>query len=38
MQLDEALDAFARLGRHLRRLGGGGETDDEVELAPARAT
>ena len=34
VQLDEALDAFARLGRHLRRLGGGGEAEDEVELAP----
>ena len=36
VQLDEALDPFARLGRHLRRLGGGRQADDEVELAPAR--
>ena len=35
VQLDEALDAFARLGRHLRGLGDGGEPGDEVELAPA---
>ena len=32
----EALDSFARLGRHLRRLGGGGQAGDQVELAPAR--
>ena len=36
VQLDEALDAFARLGRHLGRLGGGGEAADEVELACAQ--
>ena len=36
VQLDEALDPFARLGRHLRGLGGGGEAEHEVELAPAR--
>ena len=33
VQLDEALDAFARLGGHVRGLGGGGEPDDEVDLA-----
>jgi len=33
VQRDEALDAFARLGGHLRGLGGGGEADDEVDLA-----
>ena len=36
VQLDEALDPFARLRRHLRRLGRGGQPEDEVELAPAR--
>ncbi len=36
VQLDEALDALARLGRHLRRLGGGGEAADEVALTPPR--
>ncbi len=35
VQLDETLDPFARLGRHLRRLGGECESDDEVELARA---
>ena len=33
---DEALDPFARLGRHLRRLGRGRQARDQVELAPAR--
>ena len=33
MELQEALDAFARLGGHLRRLGGGGEAEDELDLA-----
>lgn len=36
MQLEEALDPFARLGRDLRRLGGGAEPEHEVELAPPR--
>ena len=36
VQLHEALDPLARLRRHLRRLRGGGEADDEVELAPPR--
>jgi hypothetical protein len=35
VKLDEALDAFPRLRRHLRRLGGRSESQDEVELAPA---
>lgn len=35
MELQEALDAFARLGGHLGGLGGGGEAEDEVELSPA---
>src|SRR5262245_38664252 len=36
VQLDEARDALARLRWHLRRLGGGLQADDEVELAPPR--
>ena len=36
MQLDEPLNAIARLGRDLRRLGGRRQPGDEVQLAPAR--
>ena len=36
VQRDEPLDAFARLGRHLRRLGGGRQAGDQIQLAPAR--
>lgn len=35
MELEEPLDAFACLGGHLGCLGGSGEAEDEVELAPA---
>ena len=34
VQREEPLDAFARLGWHLRGLGGGVEAENEVELAP----
>jgi len=34
MHRHEALDPFARLGRHLRRLAGRAEAGDEVEFAP----
>src|SRR5947209_18611070 len=33
VQLEETLDALARLGRDLRRLGGSSEAGDHVELA-----
>ncbi len=36
VQLEEAQDALARLGRQLGRLGGGHQRADHVELAPAR--
>ena len=36
VQLEEAEDALARLGRQLRRLGRGDQRADHVELAPAR--
>ena len=36
VELEEAEDALARLGRQLRRLGGGDERADHVELAPPR--
>ena len=36
VELEEAEDALARLGRQLRRLGRGDERADHVELAPAR--
>ncbi len=35
VERDEAPYAFARLGWHLRRLGGGGEAEHEIELACA---
>jgi hypothetical protein len=36
VELQEPEDPLARLGRQLRRLGGGHERGDHVELAPAR--